>query len=139
MSDFVLDASIALSWVLDNPVPQYALDVREQMLTGKRGLVPALWHLEVANGLTMAERRGDLDAADVMDALEQIGLTARSRLDIESKVISTEEALKSARAFRLTASDAVYLGLSVETGLALATLDKSLRSAAIKAGVSLLK
>ena len=60
MSHFVLDASVALAWVLDNPAPVYALEVRQGMLTGKRGLVPALWHLEIANGLAMAERLGTL-------------------------------------------------------------------------------
>ena len=70
MSHFVLDASVALAWVLDNPAPVYALEVRQGMLTGKRGLVPALWHLEIANGLAMAERRRDLSRADVEDELD---------------------------------------------------------------------
>ena len=62
MTSFVLDASVALAWVLDNPVPVYALEVRQELFRGKRGLVPALWHLEIANGLAMAERRRDLEA-----------------------------------------------------------------------------
>ena len=40
MSQFVLDASVALAWVLDVPIPVYALEVRRDMLSGKRGLVP---------------------------------------------------------------------------------------------------
>jgi hypothetical protein len=47
----------------------YALDVQREMLGGKRGLVPALWHLEIADGLALAERRGDLSGADVEDRL----------------------------------------------------------------------
>jgi len=31
VSDFVLDASVALAWVLDNPIPAYALDVRRAL------------------------------------------------------------------------------------------------------------
>ena len=65
MTSFVLDASVTLAWVLDNPVPVYALGVRQELFRGRRGLVPALWHLEIANGLAMAERRRDLSAADV--------------------------------------------------------------------------
>src|SRR5207249_11120745 len=45
------------TYVLDKSVPVYALDVQREMLGGKRGLVPALWHLEIANGLAMADRK----------------------------------------------------------------------------------
>ena len=139
MSHFVLDASVALAWVLDNPVPVYALEVRQGMLAGKRGLVPALWHLEIANGLAMAERRGDLSGADVEDALGQILATAASKLDTETDLVSARDALANSRSFRLTAYDAVYLDLARREGLPLATLDKRLRAAAAKAGVALLK
>jgi predicted nucleic acid-binding protein len=139
VSHFVLDASVALAWVLDNPVPVYALDVRQEMFTGKRGLVPALWHLVIANGLAMAERRRDLSAADVEDALEQIQVTAASRVDTQMNLVIARDALANARAFQLTAYDAVYLDLARREGLPLATLDKSLRTAAAKAGVGLLK
>jgi predicted nucleic acid-binding protein len=139
VSQFVLDASVALAWVLDNPVPVYALGVRQQMFNGKRGLVPALWHLEIANGLATAERRGDLSAADVEDALDQILATATSKLDTEINLVPAGEGLANARAFQLTAYDAVYLELARREGLPLATLDKRLRAAAAKAGVALLK
>jgi predicted nucleic acid-binding protein len=139
VSDFVLDASVALAWVLDNPIPAYALEVRQIMFDGKRGLVPALWHLEIANGLAMAERRRDLTAADAEDALDQILLTAASRLDTHMNLILAREALANARAFQLTAYDAVYLELARRERVPLATLDKSLRAAAAKTGVALLK
>jgi predicted nucleic acid-binding protein len=139
VKQFVLDASVALAWVLDNPIPIYALEVRQEILMGKRGLVPALWHLEIANGLAMAERRRDLSAADVEDALEQIQVTAVNKVDTETNLIPARDALASARAFQLTAYDAVYLELARREGLPLATLDKGLRAAAVKAGVALLK
>ena len=139
MSHFVLDASVALAWVLDNPVPAYALEVRQEMFRGKRGLVPALWHLEIANGLAMAERRRDLSAADAEDALDQILLTAASKVDAQVDLIPARDALANARAFQLTAYDSVYLELARQEGLPLATLDKGLRAAAAKAGVALLK
>jgi predicted nucleic acid-binding protein len=139
MSQFVLDASVALAWVLDNPAPVYALEVRQELLRGMRGLVPALWHLEIANGLAMAERRRDLSAADVEDALEQIQATAASKVDTYLDLVPLREALENARAFQLTAYDAVYLELARREGLALATLDKGLRAAAVKAAVALMK
>jgi predicted nucleic acid-binding protein len=136
---FVLDASVTLAWVLDNPVPVYALEVRQELFRGKRGLVPGLWHLEIANGLAMAERRRDLSAADVEDALKQIEATAASKVETRVDLVTARDALASARAFQLTAYDAVYLELARREALPLATLDKGLRAAAKKAGVALLK
>jgi len=139
VSHFVLDASVALAWVLDNPVPVYSLEVRQEMFRGKRGLVPAWWHLEIANGLATAERRRDLSAADAEDALDQILLMAASKVDTQVDLVPARDAHANARAFQLTAYDAVYLELARQEGLPLATLDKGLRAAAAKAGVALLK
>jgi predicted nucleic acid-binding protein len=53
--------------------------------------------------------------------------------------VPARDALGNARSFQLTAYDAVYLDLARREGLPLATLDKGLRAAAVKAGVALLK
>ena len=135
MSDFVLDASVALAWVLDNPIPPYAMDVRRALGNGKRGLVPALWHLEIANGLISAERRQDLVGADLMDALATIQATAAQVLDTDMTLIALAEALTNARSFQWTAYDSVYLNLAQRDRLPLATLDKRLRTAATRAGI----
>ena len=58
MKTFVLHASVALGWTLDNPLPVSAAQAKQALLSGARALVPALWHLEIANGLVVAERRG---------------------------------------------------------------------------------
>jgi predicted nucleic acid-binding protein len=138
VSEFVLDASVALAWVLDNPIAGYAIAIRKMLASGKRGLVPALWHLEVANGLTTAERRHDLVGADVDAALATLQATAVGMLDTDSSLISVEEALASARSFQLTAYDAVYLELARRERLPLATLDKRLRTEALKAGIRIM-
>jgi hypothetical protein len=52
MKRFVLDASVALAWLLDHPVPTYALHVKRTLRT-IRPLVPPLWILEVANVLAV--------------------------------------------------------------------------------------
>ena len=135
MSDFVLHASVALAWVVDNPIPAYALEVRNALGNGKRGLVPALWHLEIANGLISAERRHDLVGADLMEALATIHATATQALDTDMTLITLAEALAHARSFELTAYDAVYLDLARRDRLPLATLDKRLRTAAARAGI----
>ncbi len=135
MSQFVLDASVALAWVLDNPIPEYATRVRQAILSGKRALVPTLWHLEIANGLVTAERRRDLTNADVEAALEQIQITVGQAIDTDESPVRVREILASAQSHRLTAYDAVYLDLALRERLPLATLDKGLRAAATKAGI----
>jgi predicted nucleic acid-binding protein len=128
---------VALAWVVDNPVSPYAVQVKAEMLKGKRAVVPALWHLEVANGLAMTERRGDLTLDEVTAAVDELQIIASQSIDTETALLPLREALAGARAHGLTSYDAVYLELALQEGLPLATLDKRLRAAATKAGVAL--
>ena len=139
MSSFVLDASVALRWFLDNPLPSYAKRVREIVLKGQRAVVPALWHLEMSNGLALAERRSILTGADVEHALLNIEQLQARAIDTDSALISVRRSLSTARAFQLSAYDAVYLDLARSEKLPLASLDERLRSAAKAAGVSLVR
>ena len=139
MTRFVLDASVALAWVLDNPVSAYASRVEQALVSGQRAMVPALWHLEVANGLAMAERRRDLTSADIERALALLRAAAAQAVDTETNLVSIEEALRTARVYHMTAYDAVYLNLARDQNLPLATLDQGLREAAHNAGVKLLQ
>jgi len=105
---FVLDASVALRWFLSNPVPAYARRVRRLMLTGAVALVPALWHLEMANGLAIAERRGILTAADTDRSLQDIERLLGQTIESDAALVSTRQALTTARAFHLSRYDAIY-------------------------------
>lgn len=137
MKRFVLDASIALAWFLDDPVPPYAVRVRQDLLGGIRAIVPALWHLEMANGLAVAEHRKILSSADVVQSLASIEQFTAQAVDTVTDLVSLRQALATARAFQLSAYDSVYLDLARDEAIPLATLDKSLRSAATQAGVEL--
>ena len=138
MNGFVLDASVALRWFLDNPVPNYANRVKQFFLKGTRAVVPALWHLEMSNGLAVAERRSILTAADVDQAMIDIEQIVAQAVDTDSMVVSVRQSLVTARAFQLSAYDAVYLDLERRVKLPLATLDDRLRAAAALAAVELL-
>lgn len=139
MNRFVLDASVALAWFVDHPVPSYALRVQQLLLGGARALVPALWHLEMANGLAVAERRRILSAADVSRSLADLEQLLAQSIESSGDFISMRQALTSARAFGLSAYDAVYLDAARREKAPLATLDRQLRSAAGRAGVDLLR
>lgn len=69
MSRLVLDASIALSWLLPDEANEKAAAVRAEMLKAEDTFVPGHWRLEVCNSLWMAERRKRLDAAGVVQAV----------------------------------------------------------------------
>jgi predicted nucleic acid-binding protein len=135
---FVLDASVALAWFLDNQVSPLALQVKQALLGGARALVPALWHLEMANGLVVAERRGILTPTEVIRSLLNVEqLTAQ--IETNSDFIPARQALNTARSFHLSAYDAVYLDTARNEGLPLATLERSRRSAATRAAVELFR
>jgi predicted nucleic acid-binding protein len=139
VSGFVLDASVALRWFLDQPIPIYANRVKQFFLKGARAVVPALWHLEMSNALAVAERRSILSAADVDKAMIDIEQIAAQAVDTDSTVVSIRQSLTTARAFQLSAYDAVYLDLARRVRLPLATLDERLRAAAAHAHVELLR
>jgi predicted nucleic acid-binding protein len=136
---FVLDASVALAWILDRPVPTVAVKARQALLAGERALVPGLWHLEVANGLAMAERRGALSATDVLQSLTYIEELSAQFIDTQSEFVSIRHALNLARNTELTVYDAVYLDVARQNGLSLATLDRELMLACSKASVQVFR
>lgn len=139
MSRFVLDASVALRWFLDNPLPAYAKRVRQLLIKGDRALVPALWHLEMSNGLVVAERRKLLSPSDVDRALLDLEELVARTIDTDSALVPVALGFSNARAFKLSAYDAVYLDLAKQEKLPLASLDERLRAAARPAGVALLR
>lgn len=129
----VVDASAALSWAFadeSNSQTDRALDA----VITSGALVPALWHVEIANALAMAHRAGRISAADRSQILRDL-----SDLDIRTDVhVPIPERLCAvADTYRLTAYDATYLLLALDRGVSLATTDRELRSAARKAGVTL--
>jgi predicted nucleic acid-binding protein len=135
VTGFVLDASVALAWFIGRPVDAYAVQIRETMRRGDRAIVPALWETEFANGVLMAERRKlmtDLEGDECMAEMDQLRLTS---IEADFEFRNAREVLALARAFQLTVYDACYLELAKRAGLPLATLDKSLRAAAAKAGI----
>jgi predicted nucleic acid-binding protein len=136
---FVLDASVGLAWVVDaNPDP-YAAEVQRRVNSGDRATVPAFWQLEISNGLAVVQRRGQLNAKEIDEGLKYYeGFLARYT-DIVTALPSMRELLRKGLELGLASYDAMYVDLALSENLPLATLDKGLRAAAMKAGVALLK
>jgi predicted nucleic acid-binding protein len=138
VSRFVLDASVSLRWFLDSTVPAYANRVRNLLIGGALAIVPALWHLEMANGFAIAQRRGILTAADVDRSLLHVEQLLARVIETDPSLVSMRQSLQTARKFRLSAYDAAYLDTAQRDNLPLATLDQPLRAAARLADVELL-
>ena len=136
MSRFVLDASVALAWVVDRDPDPYAEIVRQRIRAGSKPLVPALWHLEIANALTLVRRRKVLTDEEVEEGLEYFQTFAATVAEIDFSFLSVREAFRVSKEAGLTAYDAVYFDLARRENLPLATLDKGLREGATKAGVA---
>lgn len=131
----VLDASVTLAWILQEENLTYVNQIQDQVeMAG--ALVPAIWPLEVANGLVNAERRGRLQTGEVMRVMTflfQYDIT----VEMEQSRTLMLETIGLARRYRLSTYDASYLHLAIERGLPLATIDQNLHRAALEAGVPL--
>jgi len=134
---YVLDASVALAWLVDDPVPAYALELKASM-PKTRPIVPPLWILEMANSLAVGERRGNLTHAQVGRCLHLIEQLLGEAIETSTSIITFRQVLTTAQSFRLTAYDAVYLETARSEGVPLATLDRALLAAAPRAGVDLI-
>ena len=71
MSALVIDSSAALSWCFEDEASPGS-DALFEQVRDHGAVVPELWHLEVANVLLQAEKRGRITAADVAMRLELI-------------------------------------------------------------------
>jgi predicted nucleic acid-binding protein len=134
---FVVDNSVVMAWCFEDEASTYTEGVLDQ-LRQTQALVPAIWPLEVANVLLIAERRDRLNEAQ----------TAHFAQLLQTLPILVEEVdvgrilgpvLAVGRAHRLSAYDAAYLELAARQGLPLATQDTRLRKAAGSAGVAVLQ
>lgn len=132
MNPIVVDASVTVSWLLDDESNLLA-DAAMRHVDRDGGIVPQIWHYEVHNSLLIAERRGRNSSNATQDGLARLpGLRITS--DQEADFQAT---LELARRHRLSFYDALYLELALRRNLLLATLDRALARAAAASGLLL--
>ena len=140
MTDFVLDNSVAMRWLLASEKvsdQKYA----EQVLKSMRhvdALTPNLWHLEAVSVLLGAEKRGEVSLGEIERFISQL-----ENLPVHVDTLTAHQAfsrtLSLSRAYKISSYDASYLELAMREGLSLSTLDKKLIKAAKKADVEIYK
>lgn len=139
---FVLDASVALTWLLKDASEKndpYAFGVLKTLRAEEsRCSVPVTWALEVANVIARCEAKAQVTEAQsgaFLELLQELAI----ELDAASAERSLSNTLQLARQHRISAYDASYLELALRLSLPLATLEGDLRRAADKAGVKAYK
>lgn len=129
---FVVDASVAASWLLPDESDGRAQAAFDRLDAGP-AFAPSLWWFEIRNIFIVSERRGRLTAVQTQQALQLL-----SQLPIVLDHDADDGLLLAlARERRLTVYDAAYLELALRRRAPMATLDDALARAALAAGVAL--
>jgi len=133
---FVLDASVALLWLVPQTNPS-GMDYADAVLISlkeSQAVVPSLFALETANVVAKVESRGVVTEADSQRFISLLG-KLNIATDPETMTRALGDTLNLARRYKLSAYDAAYLELALRTGLSLSTLDADLAKVATSAGV----
>jgi predicted nucleic acid-binding protein len=131
----VLDASMALAWLLERPEAQeqkLAIDCLRHVSLSET-VVPQLWHLEVANVLCQFERRRLLTTA-ASDEFSALLAKLPISTDSETPALRRDDIRLLARQYALSAYDATYLDIVLRRNATLATFDRRLADACRAAG-----
>lgn len=136
MREFVLDCSATMAFFFKDKASAYVDAAFEMLAMNGNALVPPIWPLEVANTCLSAERHKRLtipDVEEIFSILVVLPIETIPYADLKSNW----NVLSMARTHNLSAYDAAYLELARRESLPLVTLDKKLKQASTKAGVSL--
>lgn len=135
--NFVVDASFALAWVLEDEATPATEGVLELLGQGAIAMVPPLWRWEIGNVLLNVERRQRATKGEVRGHFLRF-----QALPIAADEMAFEQAWDAvyllAQKHKLTSYDAAYLEMAIRHGLPLATLDADLLKAAQSEKIHLL-
>jgi predicted nucleic acid-binding protein len=138
VTPFVLDTSVTVAWCFEDQSTPYTDAVLQALIDGAEAVVPAIWRLEVANALVVAERRKKITAeasTQFLLDLQQFNITVDT--DGLSHVFGA--VIEHARLHQRSSYDASYLELAERRGLLFATKDEPLKKATEALGISLLQ
>jgi predicted nucleic acid-binding protein len=133
---FVLDSSVTLSWYFQDQSTPATLALLNAVVQ-EGAVAPALWRVEVTNGLQTALRRHLIDKAYRDASLRDLSLLPIA-IDLETDAHLWTRTLALSDRFGLTIYDAVFLELAQRRDLPLASLDQQLRLAGDSLGLTLL-
>ena len=124
MADFVVDASVALKWVLQESGSDKARDLLRHELHA-----PDFWRVECANALWSVERRGLADKVKIIGLLDEI---REIRITNYPAALFLREALSMALVLCHPVYDCLYLALALAEDIPLVTADEKFYKAVRK-------
>ena len=119
MSTFVVDASVTIKWVVEEPGTNAALSIR----AADRLVAPDLWVAECANILWKKVRRGELSADQARAAAE---LLEAAGVEVMAGEPALSRVVRLATELDHPAYDCVYLALAADNGWTMVTADDRL-------------
>jgi predicted nucleic acid-binding protein len=118
----VIDSSVALKWVLDEPGSEAAVALRDQEL-----IAPALWLAEAANALWRHARTGEISDQEAAAFFSELLKAPVASLPIEPYL---ERALELAMEIGHPVYHCIYLALALHHRTHVVTADPRFTSAA---------
>jgi len=112
----VIDASIALKWVIPEPDSEAASALRHEEL-----IAPSIWIAEAANALWRLVRLNELAADEAYQRLAELGGGPVASVAIEPHV---DSALRVATEIRHPIYDCLYLAVALHYGSEVVTADR---------------
>ena len=131
MKKMILDASVVLKWYLsDEKLSSSALSLLDQYVFGELEIMaPSLLEYEVINGLMIAQKRGRIKEAVILEAVEGF-----INLDIKYHSLTPlyPKTIQFTRKYDISFYDASYLDLAHKEKAFLITADNRLLEACQK-------
>jgi predicted nucleic acid-binding protein len=138
VSRFVIDVSVVLTWCFPDEHAATAEHVADMFKRGGTAVAPSFWPHEVLNALLAGEKRKHISKDMVRSFLDDLA-TLPIVLEQFPAGIVFDRIERLSREHGLTAYDAAYLDLALDSGLPLATLDEDLVRACEKAKARLIR
>lgn len=130
----VIDASIAAIWFLPDENDDRADHILDR-LNHENAVVPSLFWFEIRNILVKAHKRGRLEETGLLRAKSHL-----RNLPLDDHGSGNDQLILSLCLKEgLTAYDASYLALAIETGSPLVTADQALETAAVRNDVQVVR
>jgi len=121
----VVDASVALKWVLDEP----GGDAADRLLDDDL-IAPSLWLVEAANALWRRAQRGELSAVQATARLAELRNAPIVTIPLEDDVVA---AARIATELGHPVYDCLYLALAIRENTYVMTADRRFRDSAERA------
>jgi predicted nucleic acid-binding protein len=121
---YVLDASVAIKWVLPEPDSQKAISLRDNFRKQVHELIaPDTFPVEVAHALTRAERKGLIQPPEAVERFNEIAVNLPQ---IHRYLPLLPHAMELSSQFRIGVYDCLYVALAEREGCQLVTADDKL-------------